>query len=68
MVTQLQTIASEVTRVSLEVGTDGILGGQATVEGVQGTWADLTTSVNVRVFSYSTRCLLTLWHRKWQPT
>jgi len=68
MVTQLRTFASEVTRVALEVGTEGILGGQATVEGVQGTWADLTTNVNVRVFSHSTRCLLTLWHRKWQPT
>lgn len=47
MVDQLSAFASEVTRVALEVGTFGILGGQATVEGVQGTWADLTRNVNV---------------------
>lgn len=45
---QLSAFASEVTRVALEVGTQGILGGQARVEGtVQGTWADLTRNVNV---------------------
>lgn len=68
MVTQLRTFASEVTRVALEVGTEGILGGQATVEGVQGTWADLTTNVNVSMFSYLTHYLLTSCHRKWLPT
>lgn len=47
MVDQLSAFASEVTRVALEVGTQGILGGQARVEGVQGTWADLTRNVNV---------------------
>ncbi|KAF7290756.1 hypothetical protein MIND_01316400 [Mycena indigotica] len=46
MVSQLQTFSSEVTRVALEVGTEGKLGGQATVEGVQGTWKDLTDNVN----------------------
>ncbi|ESK85322.1 protein-histidine kinase [Moniliophthora roreri MCA 2997] len=46
MVDQLYTFSSEVTRVALEVGTQGILGGQAKVEGVQGTWADLTRNVN----------------------
>ncbi|EKM75241.1 Tco1 HAMP domain related type IA HK [Agaricus bisporus var. burnettii JB137-S8] len=46
MVDQLSAFASEVTRVALEVGTQGILGGQAKVEGVQGTWADLTRNVN----------------------
>ncbi|KAF7329227.1 hypothetical protein MKEN_00183400 [Mycena kentingensis (nom. inval.)] len=46
MVSQLSTFASEVTRVALEVGTDGQLGGQAKVEGVQGTWKDLTDNVN----------------------
>ncbi|KAI0031298.1 hypothetical protein K488DRAFT_52367 [Vararia minispora EC-137] len=46
MVDQLSAFASEVTRVALEVGTLGILGGQARVEGVQGTWADLTRNVN----------------------
>ena len=50
MVDQLSAFASEVTRVALEVGTQGILGGQAKVEGVQGTWADLTRNVNVNHF------------------
>src|SRR5271154_1023646 len=38
MVAQLSTLANEVTRVSLEVGTEGILGGQAFVPDVQGMW------------------------------
>lgn len=46
MVDDLNAFAGEVTRVALEVGTQGILGGQATVEGVKGTWADLTRNVN----------------------
>ncbi|MCC3371648.1 HAMP domain-containing protein [Cohnella sp. REN36] len=46
MVEQLSTFASEVTRVAREVGTEGILGGQAQVKGVAGTWRDLTESVN----------------------
>ena len=46
MVDQLSSFGSEVTRVALEVGTEGKLGGQATVEGVGGTWKDLTDSVN----------------------
>jgi HAMP domain-containing protein/signal transduction histidine kinase/CheY-like chemotaxis protein len=46
MVDQLNSFASEVTRVALEVGTEGKLGGQATVEGVGGTWKNLTDSVN----------------------
>ncbi|MBX3621045.1 MAG: HAMP domain-containing protein [Rhizobacter sp.] len=46
MVDQLRSFASEVTRVAREVGTEGILGGQARVEGVSGTWKDLTDSVN----------------------
>jgi HAMP domain-containing protein/CheY-like chemotaxis protein/signal transduction histidine kinase len=46
MVDQLSTFASEVTRVAREVGTDGVLGGQAAVPGVAGTWKDLTDSVN----------------------
>jgi HAMP domain-containing protein/signal transduction histidine kinase/DNA-binding response OmpR family regulator len=46
MVDQLNGFASEVTRVAREVGTEGKLGGQAQVEGVAGTWADLTDSVN----------------------
>ena len=46
MVDQLNAFASEVTRVAREVGTEGKLGGQAEVEGVAGTWKDLTDSVN----------------------
>jgi HAMP domain-containing protein/signal transduction histidine kinase/DNA-binding response OmpR family regulator len=46
MVDQLNAFASEVTRVAREVGADGKLGGQAEVEGVGGTWKDLTDSVN----------------------
>jgi HAMP domain-containing protein/CheY-like chemotaxis protein/signal transduction histidine kinase len=46
MVDQLNAFAAEVTRVAREVGTDGRLGGQANVEGVSGTWRDLTDSVN----------------------
>jgi HAMP domain-containing protein len=47
MVDQLGSFASEVTRVAREVGTDGKLGGQAVVEGVAGTWKDLTDNVNL---------------------
>jgi CheY-like chemotaxis protein/signal transduction histidine kinase/HAMP domain-containing protein len=47
VVDQLNSFASEVTRVAREVGTDGRLGGQAEVEGVSGTWKDLTDNVNV---------------------
>ncbi|HYF33529.1 MAG TPA: HAMP domain-containing protein, partial [Chitinophagaceae bacterium] len=46
MVDQLNSFSSEVTRVALEVGTEGKLGGQAQVKGVAGTWKDLTDSVN----------------------
>jgi signal transduction histidine kinase/DNA-binding response OmpR family regulator len=46
MVDQLNSFASEVTRVAREVGTEGRLGGQAVVKGVGGTWKDLTDSVN----------------------
>ncbi|MFF8718774.1 HAMP domain-containing protein, partial [Streptomyces sp. NPDC015238] len=47
MVDQLSAFAEQVTRVAREVGTDGILGGQAEVQGVSGTWKDLTQSVNM---------------------
>jgi HAMP domain-containing protein/signal transduction histidine kinase/CheY-like chemotaxis protein len=47
MVDQLNSFASEVTRVAREVGTEGILGGQSEVKGVAGTWKDLTDSVNM---------------------
>ncbi|HEY0627025.1 MAG TPA: response regulator, partial [Allosphingosinicella sp.] len=47
MVDQLNSFASEVTRVAREVGTEGRLGGQAQVPGVGGTWKDLTDNVNL---------------------
>ena len=46
MVDQLNSFASEVTRVAREVGSEGKLGGQAQVPGVAGTWKDLTDNVN----------------------
>jgi HAMP domain-containing protein len=46
MVDQLNSFASEVTRVAFEVGTEGKLGGQAIVKGVQGIWKELTDNVN----------------------
>ena len=46
MIDQLRTFAEEVTRVALAVGTEGILGGQARVPGVSGTWKTLTDTVN----------------------
>src|SRR5215470_14042326 len=47
MIDQLSSFATEVTRVAREVGTEGSLGGQARVEGVSGTWKDLTDNVNL---------------------
>ncbi|MCI0578153.1 MAG: HAMP domain-containing protein, partial [Chloroflexi bacterium] len=47
MVDQLSAFTFEVTRVAREVGTEGKLGGQATVKGLSGTWRDLTDSVNL---------------------
>jgi HAMP domain-containing protein/CheY-like chemotaxis protein/signal transduction histidine kinase len=46
MVDQLSAFASEVTRVAREVGTEGVLGGQAQVRGVSGVWRELTENVN----------------------
>ncbi|MGE5181518.1 MAG: HAMP domain-containing protein [Acidobacteriota bacterium] len=46
MVDQLSAFAGEVTRVAREVGTEGRLGGQASVEGIRGTWKELTDNVN----------------------
>jgi hypothetical protein len=45
-----------VTRVAREVGTEGSLGGQARVEGVSGTWKDLTDSVNSMAGNLTSRC------------
>jgi len=55
MVDQLRSFAAEVTRVAREVGTEGKLGGQANVEGVSGTWRDLTDSVNFMASSLTTQ-------------
>ena len=55
MVDQLSTFAAEVTRVAREVGTEGRLGGQAQVEGVSGTWKDLTDNVNQLSFAVTTQ-------------
>ncbi|WP_333766670.1 HAMP domain-containing protein, partial [Streptomyces sp. IBSBF 2435] len=46
MVDQLGSFAAQVTRMATDVGTEGRLGGQARVDGVSGTWKDLTDSVN----------------------
>ncbi|GHH00237.1 histidine kinase [Comamonas sp. KCTC 72670] len=55
MVDQLNSFASEVTRVAREVGTHGKLGGQAEVRGVSGTWKDLTDNVNVMAVNLTTQ-------------
>ncbi|WP_320777387.1 HAMP domain-containing protein [Streptomyces sp. CRN 30] len=55
MVDQLSVFTSEVTRVAREVGTEGRLGGQAKVQGVRGTWADLTDSVNAMAGNLTTQ-------------
>src|SRR5690606_10085421 len=48
MTDQLQTFASEVSRVAREVGTEGRLGGQAKIDGVEGTWRELTDNGEYR--------------------
>ena len=55
MVEQLRSFAAEVTRVAREVGTEGILGGQAEVEGVSGTWKGLTENVNLMASNLTTQ-------------
>ncbi|WP_415841937.1 HAMP domain-containing protein, partial [Myxococcus xanthus] len=55
MVDQLNSFASEVTRVAREVGTEGKLGGQAEVKGVAGTWKDLTDNVNSMASNLTTQ-------------
>ncbi|NUP04656.1 MAG: HAMP domain-containing protein [Polyangiaceae bacterium] len=55
MVDQLNSFASEVTRVAKEVGTDGKLGGQADVKGVSGVWKDLTDNVNFMASNLTTQ-------------
>lgn len=55
MVDQLRTFAEEVTRVARDVGTEGVLGGQAQIEGVQGMWNDLTINVNAMANNLTTQ-------------
>lgn len=55
MVEQLRTFASEVSRVARDVGTEGILGGQADVMGVQGIWNELTVNVNAMANNLTTQ-------------
>jgi len=55
MVEQLRSFATEVTRVAREVGTEGVLGGQAAIPGVQGMWNDLTISVNAMAMNLTTQ-------------
>jgi HAMP domain-containing protein/signal transduction histidine kinase/CheY-like chemotaxis protein len=55
MVDQLRSFAAEVTRVAREVGTEGMLGGQAEVEGVSGTWKGLTENVNLMASNLTTQ-------------
>jgi HAMP domain-containing protein/signal transduction histidine kinase/CheY-like chemotaxis protein len=55
MVDQLNSFASEVTRVAREVGTEGRLGGQASVPGVAGVWKNLTDNVNFMASNLTTQ-------------
>ncbi|MBW3636850.1 MAG: HAMP domain-containing protein, partial [Armatimonadetes bacterium] len=55
MVDSLSTFAGEVTRVAKEVGTEGVLGGQADVPNVAGTWKDLTDNVNFMASNLTTQ-------------
>ncbi|KLJ05705.1 hypothetical protein EMPG_10837 [Blastomyces silverae] len=55
MVDQLRTFATEVTRVARDVGTEGVLGGQAQIEGVQGMWNELTVNVNAMAENLTTQ-------------
>jgi HAMP domain-containing protein len=55
MVEKLRIFADEVSRVAREVGTEGRLGGQASVPGVGGTWKDLTDNVNYMASNLTTQ-------------
>ncbi|KAI9728303.1 MAG: histidine kinase osmosensor [Cirrosporium novae-zelandiae] len=55
MVENLRRFATEVTRVARDVGTEGILGGQAKIDGVQGMWNDLTVNVNAMATNLTTQ-------------
>ncbi|KAI9702174.1 MAG: histidine kinase osmosensor [Bogoriella megaspora] len=55
MVEQLRNFATEVTKVARDVGTEGVLGGQAQIQGVQGMWNDLTVNVNAMAMNLTTQ-------------
>ncbi|KAI9789592.1 MAG: histidine kinase osmosensor [Piccolia ochrophora] len=55
MVEQLRTFATEVIRVARDVGTEGVLGGQAKIQDVQGMWNDLTVNVNAMAMNLTTQ-------------
>src|SRR5207245_2637331 len=55
MLDQLSSFAAEVTRVAREVGTEGVLGGQARVRGVSGIWRELTDNVNFMANNLTTQ-------------
>ncbi len=55
MVDQLRLFATEVTRVARDVGTEGVLGGQAEIKGVKGMWNDLTINVNAMANNLTTQ-------------
>src|ERR1700704_2417330 len=55
MTDKLQKFAEQVTSVAREVGTEGILGGQAEVPGAAGTWKDLTDNVNFMASNLTTQ-------------
>lgn len=54
MVLRLRALAAEVTRVTLEVGSKGKLGGSAVVADVEGVWADLTINVRLAIRHFAT--------------
>src|SRR5205807_1290161 len=55
MTDTLQQFAEQVTSVAREVGTEGVLGGQADVPGAAGTWKDLTDNVNFMASNLTTQ-------------
>jgi osomolarity two-component system sensor histidine kinase NIK1 len=60
MVDLLWEFASQINRISFEVGTEGKLGGQAVVKDVDGTWKELTNNINMMAANLTTRCDLSL--------
>ncbi|KAJ5485598.1 Histidine protein kinase NIK1 [Penicillium diatomitis] len=55
MMDQLQIFSQEVSKVAREVGTEGVLGGQANIEGIQGIWQELTVNVNAMANNLTTQ-------------